>query len=74
MEATEGDVQINAKTIIEAETRFAFEEIREISRVFAICGTAEGRAVSAAIFYVIRRSYRAREKDSCSLQCFLNEP
>ena len=65
----EGNARRNAKTVIEAETRFAFVEICETSRVFAICGIAEGRATSAAIFHEVpgNNRARAREKDPCSL-------
>jgi hypothetical protein len=59
----QGETRINAKTVIEAETRFAFVETREASRVFAICGIAEGRAASAAIFRDVPGSHRARPQE-----------
>lgn len=63
----QGETRINARIIIEAETRFAFVETRKTSRVFAICGIAEGRTASAAIFHDIPGSYRR------GARCFLNE-
>jgi len=63
----EDNARRNAKTIIEAETRFAFVETCETSRVFAICGIAEGRTTSAAIFHDVPGNNHAREKDPCFL-------
>lgn len=61
------ETRINAKTVIEAETRFAFVETREASRVFAICGIAEGRAASAAIFHDVPGSHCALARASAVL-------